>query len=383
MRRRELLGVGAGALTTALAGCTDAFGDSGNGGSNGDGNQSDGDGSSDGESYTVSMVPVGEVEFDGVPERWVAYETGYGEMGIALGQVDGLAAVGEKDRFYTHYFDELDGVDVDLGSMTELINDSFQIDKELFYEIDADVHVIDPNWIVDGSSFGLEQEDVDEIAEGVAPFIGNTIFRRTDDWHDYEYYSMYEAFEKVAQVFQQQERYEAFKSIHDDYVEEVQSKLPDERPAALLTYGDGDQPEEFSPYRVTDKGTDNKHLHDLGIEDALTGTGISGLSTTDRGTIDYEAMLEVDPDVILVRGHETKTAEEFQNTVVAFMKDHDVASELAAVQNDMVFRGGPIYQGPIQHLFVLERTAKDLFPDAFEGELFDRNEVANVITGQD
>ncbi|WP_101296630.1 ABC transporter substrate-binding protein [Halegenticoccus soli] len=387
MQRRELLGIGAGALTTALAGC--AGGDGESDGSTGDGNESGGtgttqqDGSGDGGgSYTVSMEPVGDVTFDAVPEKWLVYESGYADMGVALGQADGLLAVGNKPRYYTRYYDELDGVNVDLGSVNQLLGDSYQIDKELFYELDADVHLVDPNWLVKGSSFGLEQKDVDEIRENVAPFIGNTIFRRTDSsWHTYRYYTMYEAFGKVAEVFQETERYEAFKSFHDDYVSRVQSELPNERPNALLTFADGDQPEEFSPYRLTDKGTNKKQFRDLGIEDALTGTGVKGLSTSDRGTIDYETMLEVDPDVLLVRGHETKTAEEFENTVLSFMKNHDVASELTAVKNDMVFRGGPIYQGPIQHLFTLERAATDLFPDTFSGELFDRNEVAKIVAG--
>lgn len=61
------------------------------------------------------------------------------------------------------------------------------------------------------------------------------------------------------------------------------------------------------------------------------------------------------------------------------MTDHNVASDLTAVKNDRVFRGGPIYQGPIQHLFNLERAAKQLFPDTFEGELFDRNRIADIV----
>ncbi|WP_224332239.1 ABC transporter substrate-binding protein [Haloprofundus halobius] len=396
MRRRKYLGLGAGALVTALAGCSDTSDEStpaegtGTSGDASGTEESTGNGSETGTengesgSYTVSMAPVGDVTFDSVPEKWLVYEAGYADMGVALGQADGLLAVGNKPRYYTRYYDELDGVSVDSGSLTQLLGDGSQIDKELLYELNADVHLVDPNWLISGSGFGLEQADIDELDENVAPFIGNTIFRRTDtEWHDYEYYTMYEAFEKVAQVFQQEERYQQFKSVHDDYVESVQSELPPEgeRPNALLTFGAGDEPEEFSPYRLTDEGTNKKQFHDLGIGDALEGTGVDGLSTSDRGTIDYETMLEVDPDVLLVRGHEDKTADEFANTVLSFMQNHDVASELTAVQNEMVFRGGPIYQGPIQHLFTLERAAKDFFPETFEGDLFDRSAVSDAISG--
>jgi iron complex transport system substrate-binding protein len=93
-------------------------------------------------------------------------------------------------------------------------------------------------------------------------------------------------------------------------------------------------------------------------------------------------MLEVDPESILVRGHEDKSEEEFRNTVLAFMKDHDVASDLTAVQEGRVFRGGPIYEGPVHNLFLTERFAKLYFPDAFdEGELFDRGRVSEIVTG--
>ena len=340
------------------------------------------DGSSGG-SYSVSMAPVGEVAFDAVPERGAQYFPGYADMAVALGAGDTITSIGVKSRYYTNYYDALNGVSVDKGSMTELVGDS-GIDKEIFYELDSDVHLIDPQWLINNSFFGFEAADIQELTESVAPFIGNTIFRRTDEWHSYRYYTMYEAFEKVAQVFQREDRYRAFKSFHDEFVPSVSERLPpeSERPNALLTYGDGDQPEEFSPYRLSDGGTNKKQFRDLGVKDALAGTGIEGLSTTDRGTIDYETMLEVDPEVLLVRAHETKTEEQFQNTVVSFMKDHPVASQLSAVQNDQVFRGGPIYEGPIQNLFLTERFAKNLYPDTFsEDQLFDRGRVAQIVTG--
>ncbi len=337
-----------------------------------------------GGSYTVSMAPVGDVTFDSVPETFSVYESGYADMGVALGLSDRLLAVGNKARFHTEQYAELDGVSVDEEGLTQLMGDSFAIDAELMLELDSDVHVIDPQWLLKNGFFKLEQSDLDTVSERAGPFIGNTIFRRTDGWHDYRYYSLYEAFEKVAEVFQRRDRYEAVKAVHDDAVAELSANLPgpDQRPNALLCFGGGDEPETFSPYRLSGQGTNKKQFRDLGITDALSGTGISGLSTTDRGKIDYETILQVDPDSILVRGHEDKTREEFQDTVVSFMKDHSVAAELSAVQNEMVFRGGPIYQGPIQHLFNLERFANLYFPDSFSGELFARAELSAAIRGE-
>jgi iron complex transport system substrate-binding protein len=337
---------------------------------------------SSGDPYTVRMAPVGEVEFESVPETWESYFPGYADMGVALGQADGLSAVGVKSRYHTGYYDELDGVSVDKSDVTQLYDEG--IDKELYYELDNDVHLTDPRWLTENSFFGLEESDVEELTGNVAPFVGNTIFRRTDPWHTYRYYTMYEAFEKVAQVFGREEQYRAFESFHDDYIARVQAKLPsaDRRPSGLLCFAGSNEPEKFSPYRLTDKGTNKKHFHDLGVSDALAGTGIEGLSTDDRGQIDYETMLEIDPETLFVRGHEGKSREEFEDTVLAFMKEHGVASALTAVQNDAVYRGGPIYQGPVQNLFLTERFATLLFPEAYgEDELFDRGRVSEIIDG--
>lgn len=367
-RRRVLATSGTAVGAAVLAGCTTPETDSSNGEEG---------------SYTVSMDPVGDVEFHEVPEEWVVYESNYAEMGIALGVDDGLLAAGELDRLVTKHFDKL-GLEFDPDSLTELWNDG--VDRELFYELDADVHVIDPNWLIHNSAFGLEESDVGELEDTVAPFVGNTIFRRTDDWHDYRYYSLYEAFEIVAEMFQRRDRFEEFANLHDAYVSDVEARLPplDDRPTALLTHENTDEPEEFTPYRLSDRGTDNKHWHELGLEDALSGTGIDGLSTTERGTLDYETVLEVDPDVILIRGHHHKSRDEFRESVLSYMEDHSVGAELTAVQDGRVFQGGPLYLGPINHLFELERGAQQLYPDEFESatELFDRDRAAEIITSE-
>ncbi|MFD1600601.1 ABC transporter substrate-binding protein [Halobellus rarus] len=335
------------------------------------------------ESYTVTMEPAGEVTFDAIPERWVPYGGGYADMGVALGQAGGLAGIGGADRYYTYVYDELPGVDVD----EETIERNPEVrTKEEFYELDSDVHLYDPQMLINW--FDWSQSDVEEIADNVAPFIGNLIFRRSDQWHDYRYYTLYQAFEKVAEVFQQQDRYEAFKQLHDDYIADLQSRLPptEERPNVLLTFEGTDEPESFSPYRLNDKGTSKKQWRDLGVTDALAGTDIENLSTTNRGEYDYETLLEVDPDVIIIRGHERKSATEFRDTVLEFMQNHTVGSQLTAVQNGRVYRGGYLRQGPIHNFFLTERAAKQLYPDVFgdvtsDNELFDRQAVADIVNG--
>ncbi|WP_123619448.1 ABC transporter substrate-binding protein [Halorubrum sp. CSM-61] len=333
--------------------------------------------------YTASMEPVGEVTFESVPERWVAYDGGFADMAVALGKGDGLAGVGNADRYYTYVYDELPGVDMDRGPIEA--HPEVRT-KEQFYELDADIHFYDPQMLVNWFDWG--EDDVAEIRDNVAPFFGNLIFRRSDGWHDYRYYTLYEAFERVAAAFDERERYEAFAELHESFIADVQSRLPsaDDRPSVFLTFEGTDEPETFSPYRLVDKGTSKKQWLDLGVTDALAGTDVENLSTTNRGELDYENLLEVDPDVILVRGHERKSPEEFRDTVLAYMQDHSVGSELTAVQDGRVYRGGYLYQGPIHNLFLTERAAKQLYPEEFgpvtgDEQLFDRQRVAEIING--
>jgi len=373
--RRQYLVTGSAVGGSLVAGCT---------GSGTEESSTDGSSQSADDSYTVEMAPVGELGFESPPERVTHYFPDYADMAVALGHGDSILSMGLPSRFHTNHYDELDGVDIDTGSLTKLNGKGGTMDKETFYGLDADLHLIDPQWLINNTAFGLEASDVDEIAENVSPFIGNSIFRRSDDWHDYEYYTLYEAFEKVAEIHREKEKFDRLKTFHDEFIAEIEADLPaaDSRPNALLTFAAGDEPEKFYPYRVSDKGTNKKQFRDLGISDALADTGIEGLSTTDRGQIDYETMLEVDPDSVLVRGHEDKSRQEFEETVLAFMKDHETASELTAVQNDMVFRGGPIYSGPLHHLFLLERYATGYYPEIYSGELFDRSELAGIVTGE-
>jgi len=380
-RRDAIKGGGAALLGGGLAGCVGGDAPESTATDTAAGTASARD--TDDDAYTVSMEPVGEVAFESVPERWIAYDGGYADMGVALGQADGMTGIGGADRYYTDVYDELPGVSVD----RERIESNPEVrTKEEFYELDNDVHLYDPNMLENW--FDWSQSDVEEIAENVAPFVGNLIFRRSDEWHDYRYYTLYEAFEKVAAVFQQQERYRAFERLHEEFIADIQRQLPpaDERPSVFLTYEGTTEPETFSPYRLNDKGTSKKQWRDLGVSDALAGTDIENLSTTNRGELDYENLLDIDPDVILVRGHERKSPAEFRETVLSYMREHPVGGELTAVQNERVYRGGYLNQGPIHNLFLTERAAKQMYPDVYGdvtggNELFDRGRVADIING--
>jgi len=326
-------------------------------------------------SYSVAIEPMGEVEFESVPETWVANNGSWADMGIALG-LEPPDAVWLPSRYHTQYYEEIPGVSVDKSGMTALYQDG--VDKERFYALDGDVHVMDPNFLMNRFD-GWSQSDVEEIST-IAPLFGNTVFSRGYPWHeDYQYYTLYEAFEKLAAVFQRQGRYEAFAELHADFQSTVADVVPpeSERPAVAVFWASGDQPEQFLPY-VINEGTSFKQWNDLQVGDALAESDVQDFHSN-RGAIDYETLLEVDPEVLLLRGQETKTATEFQDTVVAYFQDHEVASDLTAVQNGAVYQAGPLYQGPILNLVLTERAAGQVYD--VDRELFDRQRVGDIVAG--
>jgi len=396
--RRDFVTYG-GSIAAAglLAGCADSTGstaggdgDAGDAGDASDGNDgggTDGTDGSDGDdseeapasdAYSVTMEPVGSVEFDGVPETWVANNGSWADMGIALGQ-DPPEAVYLTSRYHTQYYDDIPGLSVDKSGMTSMWESELGVENFLALGEDADVFVIDPNFIL-GRTSNWDQADIDQIESAGTPFFGNSIFSRGYEWHDYEYLTLYEAFEKLAAVFQERERYEAFDALHDEFQSEVDEIVPPEgeRPSVAIMWPQPvDEPTAFSPYLI-DEGTSFKQWRDLGVEDAFATTGVRDFHS-DRGQVGYETLHEIDPDVLLLRGNEAKTAEEFQDTVVSFMEDHDVASRLTAVENGDVYRGGSLYQGPITNLVLTERAASQVY--GVDEELFDRQRVADIVNG--
>lgn len=331
----------------------------------------------DGASYSVSLEPVGEVTFDSVPETWVANNGSWADMGIALGQ-EPPKGVWLTSRYHTRYYDEIPGVSVDKSGMTDLYGDG--VSKEVFYELDGDLHVIDPNFLLNRFK-GWKQADIDEISKNVAPFFGNSIFSTGYAWHEnYTYYSLYEAFGKLAEAFKQQKRYNAFVNLHEKFQKKVSDVVPSsnaDRPLVAIVWAAGNKPEQFSPYLIGD-GTSFKQWRDLKVRDAFAETDVKDFHSN-RGQIDFETLLEIDPDVLLCRGHENQTAKQFQNTVVSFMKNHQTASALTAVKNGDVYRGGPLYQGPITNLVVTQRAAKQVYN--VDEKLYDPNRVADIVNG--
>ncbi|WP_435064003.1 ABC transporter substrate-binding protein [Halobaculum sp. EA56] len=398
--RRRFIGTVGAALGAGLAGCT-----SDGGGSEStetadptatpedeDATTAATDTDDDG-SYTAFIEPVGEVTFEEVPEAWFTYNGAWADMAFALGQREGFRTAG---NMIPGFFFEPFGLDVPPQSELTPLWQNGGWDKETFYELDPDVILIDPEFLERGWDDSWEEDDTAEIRENVAPFFGNNC-RRRREFHDYKLYTLYGAFERLAEAFQERERYEAFASLHDEVLSEVQSRLPaegDRVEIGLINGGSEPDKGTFYPLDTQSEGYEMKPYRDLGVGSAFPDDV--------AGEIDYEQLLEVDPEIIVVHwGIGTTTpdsdgfsADAFYEQYVKPMEEDGVGSQLTAVQNGRVYPGQYGEQGPITNLLQTEMTAQQLYPEEFgefdpeafpevpeENRLFDRQRVRDIVAG--
>ena len=337
-------------------------------------------------SYTVRVDPLGEFTFDEVPEQYAANDLVAADIAHALGKTELIAGPGDMDRWPTFFYDQLPGVSMDTDDALELFSES-GYDQEVFYEADPDVNLIDPGMARNYMQF--DEADVQELAENTGPFVTPFNVYIFADFQSDHPTTIYEVFEQMSRVFREEAKYEAFASLHEEVVSEVQSRLPPEgeRPTVAIinaasSPGDG----EFYPSTIDTPGTAMKPYRDLKLNDALADA-----ETTD-GTIDYETMLEIDPEVIAVAWQIATPDEQFAESFVTPFENDSLGQQLQAVQNDRVIKGQHLAQGPVINLFQTEYVAKQYYPEEFgewpdddvvpEGErLFDRQRVADIING--
>lgn len=244
--------------------------------------------------------------------------------------------------------------------------------------MNTDVHIAGPNFPLNRGQWS--ETNIEEISTWIEPFFGNSVFSRDYAWYeDYRYYALYEVLERFVQVFRCEDRSRAFEQAHEKFqssltpVVSAQSKRPS---AAVVWVGDS-EPKESYPYAI-DEGTNFEHLSDLEVSDALVTIGVWDFYSN-RGVVDFETPLEVDPGVLLVHGREARTCEEFQNTIISFMENHEMTGELTVVQNSDVYRTGVLHQDPITNLITTDRLMWALY-DAGE-RLFDVQHVVDITNG--
>jgi ABC-type Fe3+-hydroxamate transport system substrate-binding protein len=343
------------------------------------------------DSYSVRMAPMGEVEFDSVPETAVIFDDVWADHLVALGQQDKLVATGRPGGYFTGFYEQLPGVSFETKDLKALWSDG--LPKELFYELDVDVHHLDPcRWLSFDS--GWDREDFEEVRKNVAPFFANRFSRAHSDppegecAENYQYYTLWELADKMSQVYQVQNRGEELRTVHDEMVAEIESRLPpkSERPTVALVVYNADK-ETFGTYQLNGPGFAKAHYRPLKATGAFADSDKT--YSNNYSDVDLEQMLEVDPDVII---HHWDIEPSDRYEAMLALEDHPVGKELSAIQNDRVYVGGTPMQGPIFNLFQLENAAKQIYPDefgTFEGvgegpeseQLFDRQRVADIVNG--
>ena len=188
----------------------------------------------------------------------------------------------------------------------------------------------------------------------------------------------------MAEVFRAQERYRAYVELHEEMLTSIDERLPpaDQRPTALLIYPADGSGFEFYPFRFDDGGVSTKQWRDFGLTDALSTTDVGHYSFSERGTLDLETLIEIDPEVLLVRNHGGASESEFQSDVVEPLQARSGSGDVQAIRNDAVYNAGYLDQGPIINFYHTEQAANDLYPESFaDATLFDRERVAEIVSG--
>jgi hypothetical protein len=406
LSRREVLG-GTAAVVGATAGCLSIGGGSDDAGEDGapeSTHENTSEATSNGTtvadqtttdgSYTVSMEPMGDVEFSTVPETFVGRFGFVVDIAAALDELDSLVAMYSNYSVTGHqrFYEDLSTVSIDAGAIEELHTDDWNIRTERLYELEPGFTAIDPNYLIHYTEF--DAKDVERFRSRAGPFLGNESQGvREEGWPtwpdgDYPYLSLGAFTRTYGRAFRKTDRAEAILELNREVVQSVKDRLPptSERPSVAvgslydgtwhLSTFDGDGTEEV--YGV-------KHYRDLGVSDAVAEADIG---TNQVGT---ERMLEFDPEIFVWR-HGVYNPEQV-NEALEKLEDDPLGSKLSCVDSGRFYVGGSPDQGPIVNTFQTEMLAKQLFPrefgeypglgDVSSGErLFDRSRIDQIVRGE-
>jgi len=344
--------------------------------------------------YSVSMAPMNEVTFEETPEDIFTIMSPYAEMALALGRgedVNAVYAVEYTNSLMDAITAPLDGVSVDWSDCF----DSWNPSPEKLYDLDSDVHLADPAHVVTMGKW--EHADVAEVTENVAPWFGNKFSaahgQPPEAYADsYEYYTLWETFGHVASVLREQERYEALRREHEALVSTMREGLPPEteRPTVTMVLPSTSD-DTMWVYEVNGPGYHAAHSRPLGTVDAFADD--DGVASGTQ--IDYEELLEADPDVLVILGGIVDAHD--MPAIRETLAEDPVAGSVSAVENDRIYAQAGRHQGPLMNLFQLEMGAKQLYPEQFgawpgyesgpypdlpsDEQLFDHDRVASIITG--
>ncbi|MBV0902642.1 ABC transporter substrate-binding protein [Haloarcula salina] len=337
--------------------------------------------------YEVTIEPAGNRTFEEVPETYASIPGAW--MDIAMGFGIQPTAVAAFDRLPLKYYDALPGVEFDADAVQTLGESAeSQYDKEVFYDVDVDVHLMDPRMLKKYS--GWKDTDLREIESTVGPILGSLIrfpFAGRDP-----YYTLYEAFEKAAQLFQRQPQYEAWVDLTESFHADIESRVPlsgeDAPTVAAFNFGFRPESGKFFAANIDAARNDTRSFRKLQVDNAFEGEEYVPFKP-----IGYEKLLEVDPDYIGAIGYLSYIDDARFQEIVEAAQNHETLSELSAVANGNIVRTGGQYMGPIIDLFSTEALAKQLYPEEFgewpgsiqdvpqDEQLFDRQRVGEIVNG--
>jgi len=391
--RRATLKYGATvAAGLGLAGCSDLAGE-----------ESSSEGTPAG-SYTATMPPMGKLSLEKPPSSWIGGLGFTADVLTALGHADGAVGMADPRFWYTGFYEFLDGVSAPSeDDLEQITTEDRNTNVELLYELEPDLMAVDPNLLL--SIYGLEEDEAQEVQDSIAPWFGNESRRkRFDGWtywpdgEEYAYLSIPEYVSAYGSLFGEQERSETLLELYEPFIEDVRSRVPAESERRSMALVNGRyNPENrdgwivYNPKSEVEKTWGKKQYRDLDVVDAFEGA-YDGTSSV---TVDYEGLLEYDPEVIVFNFGITYRDFQGDNLVQQqreLLNDDSVGSQITAVQNDDLYVGGTPYQGPIINMFQTEMAARQLYPSEFgsypgygelaeDEQLFDREKLADIVTG--
>ncbi|MEM8533967.1 MAG: ABC transporter substrate-binding protein [Chloroflexota bacterium] len=299
------------------------------------------------EGYPVTVTDMlgRELTFDAPPERVVALNTtNYGAM-ASLG-IRPVAHWTSDDQLTdsTYFFEDGESI------MSVQAPDG-NIDLELVAEAEPDLILA---W---------NQEEVDQMS-GIAPVFASEGASFEEDLEPTK-----EHLRKLGQVFGREAEAEATITSFEDSFAAYQQRVPEEKPSVVRV-------------GVFDDGTVWPLVQDPLCTFVLNTVARCDYDVAFDGSVDVEALLTLDPDVIIFSNWERILSDE---ELLSVMEENPLWNELTAVQNDRViipenYTNPNLASIPDAEKF-LDRLMPLIYPDIFDGPLTD-DEVQEILVEQ-
>ena len=299
------------------------------------------------EGYPVTVTDMlgRELTFDAPPERVVALNTtNYGAM-ASLG-IRPVAHWTSNDQLTdsTYFFEDGESI------MSVQAPDG-NIDLELVAEAEPDMILA---W---------NQEEVDQMS-GIAPVFASEGASFEEDLEPTK-----EHLRKLGQVFGREAEAEATITSFEDSFAAYQQRVPEEKPSVVRV-------------GVFDDGTVWPLVQDPLCTFVLNTVARCDYDVAFDGSVDVEALLTLDPDVIVFSNWERILSDE---ELLSVMEENPLWNELTAVQNDRViipenYTNPNLASIPDAKKF-LDRLMPLIYPDIFDGPLTD-DEVQEILAEQ-